>query len=148
MDGESCGNYLTCLRTTLADLEKQHANASTTESRTILAAQISTLTSELRLLGEGPDHVSKLQLLRHALDAIWAQAAASALPAAQQAAFRMKMTRSLLDALEAGERDPESLRQAALKGVGERARVGRRFHCRSPSMGTAPRQGASRIVGF
>ena len=120
-DGEGCGNYLTRLRTTLADLQRQHANASTPESRTILAAQISTLASELRQLGEGLDHVSKLQLLHHALDAILAQASASALPAAEQAALRMKMSRSLLDALEAGERDPENLRQAALKEVGERA---------------------------
>jgi hypothetical protein len=52
---------------------------------------------------------------------LWAQASASALPAAEQAALRMKMTRSLLDALEAGERDPENLRQAALEEVGERA---------------------------
>ena len=104
-----------------SDLERQHANAFTPESRIVLSAQIVALTTELRQLGEGPDHVSKLQLLHHALDAIWAQASASALPAAEQAALRMKMTRSLLDALEAGERDPENLRQAALKEVGERA---------------------------
>ena len=65
------------------------------------------------------NHVSNLRLLHHALDAIWAQVSGTALPAAEQAALRMKMTRRLLDALAAGERDPENLRQVALKEVGQ-----------------------------
>ena len=65
------------------------------------------------------NHVDKLRLLHQALDSIWAQASATAVPAAEQTALRMKMTRSLLAALEAGERDPENLRQAALRDVNE-----------------------------
>ena len=64
------------------------------------------------------NHINKLKLLHAGL---WVQAVASALPAAEQTALRMQMTRSLLDALAAGERDPETLRQVALKEIGHTA---------------------------
>ena len=63
------------------------------------------------------DHVRRLQLLHQALDSIWEEALAFARPAAEQAALRMRMTRSVIEALQEGARDPETLRQAALKEI-------------------------------
>ena len=54
-DRESYGEYVTRLRATLADLERQHADASTPGRRADLSALISALTMELRQLGERPD---------------------------------------------------------------------------------------------
>ena len=62
-----------------------------------------------------------LQTVYEAFDAIWMYAVACGAPLAARVAIRKRMTRCLFDAVEAGERDPEKLRQAALKGIGDPA---------------------------
>jgi hypothetical protein len=60
-----------------------------------------------------------LQTVYEAFDAIWMYAVAFGVPVAARVKIRKKMTQCLFDAVEAGERDPEKLRLAALKGLEE-----------------------------
>lgn len=58
-----------------------------------------------------------LQTLYEAFDAVWMYAVAYCAPLAARVAIRKRMTRRLVDAVEAGERDPEKLRRAALEAI-------------------------------
>jgi hypothetical protein len=60
-----------------------------------------------------------LQTVYEAFDAIWMYAVAFGVPVAARAQIRKRMTQCLFAAAEAGERDPEKLRLAALKGLEE-----------------------------
>ena len=57
------------------------------------------------------------QLLYAAYNAAWRELEATTHPWATHAATKARLTRGLLAATDAGERDPESLKLAALHGV-------------------------------
>ena len=72
---------------------------------------------------DGADHMAAgddpetRQLLYDDFDAIWMYAINSRAPLGARAAIRTRMTKRVLETVEAGERDPEKLRLAALKGL-------------------------------
>ena len=63
-----------------------------------------------------------LQTLYEAFDAVWIYAVAFGVPLAARVEIRKRMAQCLFDAVEAGEREPEKLRVAALKGLDESLR--------------------------
>jgi len=63
-----------------------------------------------------------LQTLYEAFDAVWMYAVAFGVPLAARVEVRKRMAECLFDAVEAGEREPEKLRVAALKGLDESLR--------------------------
>jgi hypothetical protein len=58
-----------------------------------------------------------LQLLFRVFEAIWRDVDTSAMPLTEQALLRVRIKRHLLEAAEAGESDPEKLRQAARRAL-------------------------------
>ena len=63
-----------------------------------------------------------LQALYEAFDAVWMYAVAFGVPLAARVDVRKRMAQCLFDAVEAGEREPERLRVAALRGLDESLR--------------------------
>jgi hypothetical protein len=57
------------------------------------------------------------KLLCEAYDAVWKELEAATQPLPTQAATKARLTRGLLDAASAGERDPFKLKLAAIRGV-------------------------------